>query len=792
MKTERNFVSFVLSNVRFNPAGAGTRCAAFLLLLTLFSPAAWASVFRVSMANVCFAERIGDNLAPAWNAPIDGDYETWDRPEAPQSESDEIWVSVSPEVIAADRFDWVNVEIGGLSPGQTVLIERFLVDNDQGIVNGNAVLVESHLVQEGYRPMVGDFFFNTNQVLDWDGTLNGTIETQLGMFGGMSNMAGEYVIRVSSPTDAFEPEEASLTIDEIWTSEYFYGDVVDEEGDPIPHAIVGLLQQLGSYSDILFAKQADEHGYYYIASPYFPLEVDLVAVAPGFVGPFQRGNNRLIDFDDELEHDIVLTPGTVEIAGRAERSADEEPIAGLPVTFLTVDEKGIVDGRLMTHTWTDANGEFSVMVTPDRWLVLVKSYEASSRNLLELPNAPDLIVDTTDGAQTGITISFVEADSVIGGTLRDEDGNPLWKVQMKALNRETGQTTSGYTLQNGVFTLPVTAGVWEVTPFSYDLERAGHPGARETRVKLTASNQSVEFVHTAPKRSAILEGTITYDSADLGKNGEPVGGLTLWAQNIVNSELNSVFKSTYNSNGSFSIHLSEGHWFVIPDPREAARRQLLLKNLPLLDVVHDDDEVQSIEQDIHVVDPEVIITVTILDADENPVPGIPMHAHLMTDPGEDTFDAFGLTNEDGVAYIPAKSGHWHLHISHSTLRRAGLQEIPEQHLMVSETCGAPPEVCSCPSVKLEVTVPAFTDEPPELTATRVENGGTLVIEGEGEPGRLYHVQGSFDLQDWIFVGRVIALGGEFKITDPKNTAFKEEFTGEPGNRIFYRLTLPEE
>jgi hypothetical protein len=67
-----------------------------------------------------------------------------------------------------------------------------------------------------------------------------------------------------------------------------------------------------------------------------------------------------------------------------------------------------------------------------------------------------------------------------------------------------------------------------------------------------------------------------------------------------------------------------------------------------------------------------------------------------------------------------------------------------------------------------------------------------VIEGEGEPGRLYHVQGSFDLQDWIFVGRVIALGGEFKITDPKNTAFKEEFTGEPGNRIFYRLTLPEE
>ncbi|MCH8511723.1 MAG: hypothetical protein LAT83_08710 [Kiritimatiellae bacterium] len=761
--------------------------ALFLAALTLFSPTAWASVFRVSMSNVCFAERIGDNLAPAWNAPIDGDYETWERPEAVQPESEgPITVIVSPETIDADRFDWVDVEISGLSNGQTVLIERFLVDNDEGIVNENAVLVESHLVQEGYRPMFGDFFFNTNMVLDWDGEVDDTIETQLGMFGGMSNMAGEYVIRVSSPNDAFDPVDGYLTIDEIWTDEYFWGYVVDEEGDGIPNAIVGLLQQLGAYSDILFAKQADEDGYYYIASPHYPLEVDLVAVAPGYVGPFQRGNNRLIEFDDELEHDIVLTKGTVEIAGRAERNATEEPIAGLPVTFLTVDENGIVDGRLMTHTWTDANGDFFVMVTPDRWIVFVKSYEASSRNLLELPNEPDLIVDTTDEVnQTGVVISFIEADSVIGGYLRDDDGNPLWKVQMSAINRETGQTTSGYTLQNGVFTLPVTAGVWEVTPFSYDLERVGHPGALETRVKLTAPNQSVEYVHTAPKLSAILEGSILFDSADLDKDGEPVGGLTLWAQNIVNSELTSVFQSTYKTNGYFNIHLSEGHWFVIPDPREAARRQLLLKNLPLLDIVHDEDETQSIVENIFAVDPEIFIHVTILDAEDNPVSGIPMHAHLMTAPGEDTYDAFGLTDENGVAVIPAKSGHWHFHISHSTLRRAGLSEFPEQHLMVPAGGGDP--------VELPLVATAFTDEAPVLTASRVEDGSTLVIEGEGEPGRLYHVEGTYNLQDWIYVGRVIALGGNLKITDPKTTGHLEELELADGTDkpIIYRLVIPD-
>lgn len=770
------------------PCHPGRLIVLVSFLLMLSGPGLLASVFRVSMANVCFAERIGNNLMPAWNAAIDGDYETWERPEADPESEGPITVVVSPEIIAADRFDWVDVYIYGLSNGQTVLIERFLVDNDQGIVNQNAVLVESHLVQEGYRPMFGDFFFNINMVLDWDGQLNGTIETQLGMFGGMSNMAGEYVIRVSSPNDSFIPVDGYLAIEEIWTDEYFFGDVVDQEGDPIPFAKVGLLQQLGSYSDILFAKQANQDGYYYIAAPFFPLEADLVAVAPGYVGPFQRGNNRLIEFDDELEHDIVLTPGTVEIAGRAERNTTEEPIAGLPVTFLTVDESGQVDGRLMTHTWTDANGEFSVLVTPDRWVVLVKTYEASSRNLLELPNEPDLIVDTTDEVnQTGVVISFAEADSVIGGYLRDHNGNPLTKVQMTAINRETGQSTAGYTLQNGVFTLPVTAGIWEVTPFSYDLERVGHPGVRETRVKLTAPNQSVEYVHTAPQLSAILEGTMTFESADLDKDGEPVGGLVLWAQNIVNSELNSVFKSTFNTNGSFNIPLSEGHWFVIPDPREAARRQLLLKNLPLLDIVHDENEVQSIVNNIYAVDKEVTIYVTILDEDENPIPGIPMHAHLMTDPGEDTYDAFGLTDENGVASIPAINGHWHFHISHSTLRGSGFREIPEQHLMVSASCGGPPETCTCPSANLDLTAEAFTEELPRVTSVRMNEENALVIEGTGQPGKLYEVEGSFELQDWIYVGRVIALDGQFTVTDPNHAEHEEELKGTSSKRLFYRL-----
>lgn len=92
-------------------------------------------------------------------------------------------------------------------------------------------------------------------------------------------------------------------------------------------------------------------------------------------------------------------------------------------------------------------------------------------------------------------------------------------------------------------------------------------------------------------------------------------------------------------------------------------------------------------------------------------------------------------------------------------------------------------------VELPLATTAFTDEPPLLTDTRIGEGGTLVIEGTGEGGRRYDVQGSFDLQDWVHVGQVIALGGEFTITDAKNTGHQEALTGVPGNRIFYRLVL---
>lgn len=767
--------------------GMPSRLRGFLLLtfvmLVLWMPGAQAHLFTVGMNNTCFAERIGDNLRPAWNAPFTGE-EVLPPLADPESEGpvavyfDELLTQTSL-AIGDDFFDWLDVYITGLSLGQTVRIERFKVTNDQGVIDGDAVLMESHLMQDGYLPLTGEIP-NLSSVEDWDEERDGQIWTQLGMFGGMANMPGEYLIRVSSPLGSFAPATARLTIEEVPTDQYFHGKVVDDQGAAIPGAFVALLQPLGGYSEILFAARADAAGDYKLYAPT-PDEVDVVAVAPGFVGPFQQGASQVIDAGQALAFDIELTPGTVTLAGQTLRHGSNEPIAGLPVSILTTDEDGEIDGRFMAHTWTDANGEFSVQLTPDRWIVVVKTYEASSRNLIAPGEEPQLLFDLRDANDvTGAEIRLRPATSLIAGFLEGEDGTPLEQVQVIGLNRQTWETTSGFTMPDGSFTLPATPGLWEVSPFSFDLEVAGYPGAMNSFVRLTEPNQSVVISNIVLELNAILEGTITYESSDPEKDGKPVGGLSLWAQNIVDSELVSVFQRTYNSNGYYNLFLSEGDWLVIPAPREAAQRQLLLKDLPRVEVLHDDFVVEEIEWDIVAVDAERMIEVSIHDDEGNPVAGIPMHAHMMD--GMDTYDAFGLTDANGVATIPGRAGHWHFHLSTSGLRAAGFAQIPEPHLMVPSGGGDP--------VGLQLTVTPFSNSLAEVTGAHAE-WGSIVFTGSGEPGQLYEVEGSFDLNKWFFAGRVIALDGEFAITDSLEAGHEESITGEPGNQVFYRLKAPQ-
>lgn len=757
-----------------------------ILLSFCFSPPALFGVPMTCVDNgAWFSTDREKELRPTWNTAVQGVEQTFPNPE-PEG-SGPVVFELSERTIEAGNGYFLVPTITGLSEGQTILLERFLLDNEEGGLNENAILVDSRLVTDGVLRLVGGEV-NYNEVMDYIEidleavtSRDGEISSYLAVREALERIPGEYLYRVSSPSGSFDPATAPLTIVEGPTGQYYTGQVTSG-GAPVPGALVGLLQPVGGYSNLVKVAVADENGDYVLYAP-FEDEFDLVAIAPGFVGPFAVGTNRYIDEGDVVSHDLELTEGTRTISGTVVDSETGEPIAGLPVTFLTVNANGIPDERLFTHTWTDAGGAFSVSVTPEVWGITFKPSDVSTRSYMTAAERVVKIVDVIAADEQDVEVSLTRGTSLIAGTLSSatyiyEDGDPmpLEGVEIFAINREDGRAVSGITYGDGRFNLAVTPGHWTVSPFSYTLEALEHPGSSIHPIYISGPNQSVKVDIEAPSIGGVLHGYVTDDDA------EPVGRLRMLAFNAAKNNEESVIQASAASDGYYNFFLGPGSWFVFPDADIAAARQLLFADLPQVYIPADGDPFSdnTLSLPIDVVEPTGTIELTLVDEAGQPVPDIKMHGMMFGTDGI-MYDNFGKTDEAGVAIMPARDGDWQIHVSVTDLRNAGRRELPLIDVTVSG--GA---------LTLEKTVEDFDAGEIPVTLTpqpRTEANPGFYLIGSGEPGRRYIVEGSNDLREWSILGRVTAIDGEFTIRDDPEKAL--ERTDPPSSSVFYRMKTEE-
>lgn len=769
----------------------GLGFSAIVVSLCLAPAALFALPFHCDPFGAWFSTASEKELRPTWNTPVQGDVQNFPAadPEGSGPITFELlYEGASPGTIGTDFNDFLDVKISGLSLGQTVLLERFLVDNDQGVINQNAVLMDSRVITDGELRRVGGEV-NFNEVMDYYEIdleaftdRDGVIYAYFPLREGFEVMPGEYVYRVSSPQGSFTAQIERLTIVEATEAQYYTGRVKTAAGVPIPGALVGLLQPVGGYSHLKRVTVADANGDYTLYAP-FSDEFDLVATAPGFVGPFAVGTNRFIGGGDVISQDLELAAGTRTLSGTVVDAVSGEPIAGLPVTFMTTDASGIPDNRLFTHSWTDDQGQFSVAATAEIWGVTFKPSDVSSRSYMTYVEKLEQIVDLTAGDASNVEVALTRGTSLIAGTLVSEEftnaeGNPLpiEGVEVFAFNVEENLAVSGVTYEDGTFNLAVTPGHWQVFPFSFDLEVTLHPGSTNYPVYITGSNQSVELEIKVPYIGGVLEGFVT------DAEGGPVGRLRLLAFNSDTNNRESLIQTTYASSGYYNFFLAPGSWFVFPDSDAAVERQLLFADLPQIYIPETGDPFSDNLNNlpIGVVEPTGTIEVTLVDGLGNPVPNIKMHGVMWGTDGV-FYDNFGKTNAAGVATMPARDGDWQIHLSVTDLRNAGWRELPVFDVTLAGATVAVPQ-----------TVEAF--DPSEIELALTPQGLTgdkseFYLTGRGEPGRRYVVEGSNDLESWSFLGRVTAIDGEFSIFD--NVAGALERTDPPSSSVFYRLKTEE-
>lgn len=212
-----------------------------------------------------------------------------------------------------DYYGWLDLAVDGLSPGQTVLVERFQVIERDGVPDELA-LRQSTLITDGALRAVGDGF-NTNLPNDVStastsgdpAEQDGRVLAQINFYEpSASTIVGKYLFRVSSP-----PASAAFPSPLQYTPlEYPFSIVSAEEdapqgltgrvlcdGEPVPEAMVVKVWQLSGYADLLSGTLTDETGAFTLPSEERN-EFDFLAIKEGYVGNF--GEGMAVNLEDNV------------------------------------------------------------------------------------------------------------------------------------------------------------------------------------------------------------------------------------------------------------------------------------------------------------------------------------------------------------------------------------------------------------------------------------------------------------------------------------------------------------
>ena len=120
--------------------------------------------------------------------------------------------SVSPASVSNTYAGQITLQIGGLNTGETVVINKYLDVNTNGVIDAGDWLVQSFRLTDGQASVIGGVT-NINIPCDSNPT-NGTITAQLNLLtaGFEQQFVGRYLYSVSSPTGRFAATNCSFAV----------------------------------------------------------------------------------------------------------------------------------------------------------------------------------------------------------------------------------------------------------------------------------------------------------------------------------------------------------------------------------------------------------------------------------------------------------------------------------------------------------------------------------------------------------------------------------------------------
>jgi len=531
----------------------------------------------------------------------------------------------------------VVLQILGLSTGQSVTIERYADNNGNGVIDSGDTLAEIFTVTEGQVTSIGGIR-NTNVPGDEDLATNGQITVYLtpSLGAEMGRLAGQQIIRVSSPTSAFTSFTQTLAISQSSYGQSVSGNVTDGI-NPLPYAGVFLLSS-SSNGKFVMGVHANASGQYALSAPIGSYRI--VAARSGYLSNFGSPSTVSLTSGGSPTQNITLTPATTSVSGKV---ADASTGTGLGGVQLLLSNSSGLSGI----TTTNADGTYSIPVTASQWNFEVSSISLARLGYVAFQNQSSAPTpNTTVGAASGVNISLPKVTSLVYGTVTNSASVPQPGITVGASDGTSTYDSGTSTDSNGNYVLGATTGSWYVSIPNDSPGLSGYIVPTGQSLSLT-TGQAAQQNFTLTSVTSNLQGVVT-------NNGIPASGIQIGASNQTTYQW---IQTTTAADGSFNLGVLPGTWSVQLETTSADSNNLVGPSLVY--TISNGQTISSISY--QVVNGTSLINGVVNNSSSNPITNAFVNAYAII--GGTTYTAGSQTDSSGNYSFPVINGTWHVGVS---------------------------------------------------------------------------------------------------------------------------------
>ncbi|HEY1663758.1 MAG TPA: Calx-beta domain-containing protein [Verrucomicrobiae bacterium] len=459
----------------------------------------------------------------------------------------------TPSAVSNTYNGPITLQIGGIPTGDTVVVQKFLDLNTNGVVDPSDYLVQQFTLTDGQAGMVIGGVTNFNVPGDLNSS-TGAITAQLNFQNGdfVQNIVGKYLLVLSSPVGHFTPITNSFSVTNFPYTQSIGGNVVSNgTSTTLPNAIVLLFPPPNPNSGLghpVGATVANNAGGYSMAMP--PGNYLLFAVKSNFVANVSTPPIVTLG-GSSITTNLSLAKATANISGKFVDANNTSII--LPGVFAPV-----VDNDLIAVCFTDTNGNYSARVSSGTWSVGSDSDGLIVHGYVGYENDPTNV----SSGKTGVNVGFAKATALFYGNVSDTLGNPLAGIAVEAYdNNNNVYQQDGYTDTNGNYVVGAVGGLDGNDPWNVDFDFGGPANYVFPRSVIDQNGgtnisvgQAVQVNFTGILATNHITGNVQFNGANVV--GVQVNAYATIGGNSYQAQMDT------DANGNYSLNVANGNWNV--------------------------------------------------------------------------------------------------------------------------------------------------------------------------------------------------------------------------------------